>query len=101
MEKENQTCETEKKEIKETQRAQESKEVESSVSLATAADTIETEQQFREVHKKVFVYLFNTSLNLAADPFTNNYEEPDEQKLKELTKEILEEKIEMLEQYLK
>ena len=47
------------------------------------------------------MYLFNTSMNLAADPFTNNYEEPDEQKLKELTKEILEEKIEMLEQYLK
>ena len=89
------------KEIKETQGAQESKEVESSVSLATAADTIETEQQFREVHKKVFKYLFNTSLNLAADLLNDKGEEPDERKLKELIKEILEEKIEIFEQYLK
>ena len=97
MEKQN---ETEKKEIKETQETQESNEVESGVSLATAADTTETEQQFREVHKNVFEYLFNTSLNLAAD-LLNKGEEPDERKLKELIKEILEEKIEIFEQYLK
>ena len=64
MEKQN---ETKKKEIKETQEIQEFHEAESGVSLATAADTIKTEQQFREVHKKDFEYLFNTSLNLAAD----------------------------------
>ena len=98
MEKQN---ETEKKETKETQETQESNEIESGVSLATAAENIETEQQFREVHKKVFEYLFNTSLNLAADFLNDNGEEPDERKLKELTKEILEEKIEIFEQYLK
>ena len=86
MEKENQTCETKKKEIKEIQETQESKEVEWGVSLATAANTIETEQRFRKVYKKVFVHLFNTSLNLAVDLLTDKGEEADEQKLKELTK---------------
>ena len=90
-----------KKETKETQETRKSKKVESGVSLATAADTIETEQQFREFHKKVFAYLFKTSLTLAIDLLTNNGEEPHERKLKELTKEILEEEIKMLEQYLK
>ena len=42
-----------------------------------------------------------TSLNPANDLLTDKGEEPHEQKLKELTKEILEEKIKMLEQYLK
>ena len=47
------------------------------------------------------MYLSNTSLNLAADFLTDKGGEPDGRKLKELTKEISEEKIEMLEQYLK
>ena len=47
------------------------------------------------------MYLSNTSLNLAADFLTDKGGEPDGRKLKELTKEISEEKTEMLEQYLK
>ena len=47
------------------------------------------------------MYLSDTSLNLAADFLTDKGGEPDERKLKKLTKEISEEKIEMLEQYLK
>ena len=97
MEKQN---ETEKKEIKETQETLEPNEVESGVSLATAADTIETEQQFREVHEKVSD-LFSASLNLAANFLNDKGEEPDERKLKELTKKILEENTEIFEQYLK
>ena len=50
--------------------------------------------------KFLHIYII-TSLNLADDLLTDKGEEPDEQKLKELTKEILEEKIKMLEQYLK
>ena len=88
MEKENQTYKTRKKKSRKFMNLRK-------------LNQVFLQLQFRDVYKKVFVYLSDTSLNFAADFLTDKGGEPDERKLKKLTKEISEEKIEMLEQYLK
>ena len=59
-----------------------------------------SEDELRVVHKHIFLQMFNSLLHLAADLLADKDKSPDQEKLKSLTREILEEKIDMMKKKL-
>ena len=59
-----------------------------------------SENEVRVLHKHLFLNMYNEILHQAADILTQKNETPDEEKLKKLTSEILEEKINRIQSYL-
>ena len=59
-----------------------------------------SEDELRVVHKHIFLQMFNSLLHLAADLLADKGKSPDQEKLKSLTREILEEKIDMMKKKL-
>ena len=60
-----------------------------------------SKEDFNEFHWKIFLKMFSESKMLAAELLEKTGEEASEEKFKNLTKEILESKFELLEKYLK
>ena len=96
-------CETKKEEseclVKEVSRPKKKNEVKKGWSDDEDLQNL-SEDEFKILHREIFKHLFNSLLNTAADILTKRGEQPNEDLLKKLTGEILEEKFDLLKEHL-